>query len=259
MPTIKLVASQAKCTKQYKNLRVKVLKCCVNIYFNRQCMKRDIISKYARVKIPYASPAAKVTQKKAQLTRLREEIKYLYGKKDLLNQSLYKVHLQTASEWGRSWELIRDNIHNTVNPQFEKKFKSIESKLTKLTTAQKTKVEDTATFYPRFVNSTDITFTNEELDLLNKGIKYNLNYKHKMWVNNLALEVESAITLLPPGEQNYMRHQVAKNINKLINQQNPNNRRTAIKGKEEFRILKQIRSKIQTNNALITKQIKGTH
>jgi len=128
-----------------------------------------------------------------------------------------------------------------------------------LTAAQKAKAEDTATFYPRFVNSTDITFTKEELDLLNKGIKYNLNHKHKMWVNNLALEAESAITLLPPGEQDCMRHQVAKNINKLMNQQNPNNRQTAIKGKEEFGILKQIRRKIKTNNALITKQIKGTH
>ena len=41
MPSIKLLASQAKCINQYKNLRVKVLKCCVNIYFNRQCIKRS--------------------------------------------------------------------------------------------------------------------------------------------------------------------------------------------------------------------------
>jgi hypothetical protein len=54
-----------------------------------------------------------------------------------------------------------------------------------------------------------------------------------MWVNNLALKAESAITLLPPGEQDHMRHQVAKNINELMNQQNPNNRQTGIKEKEE--------------------------
>jgi len=61
MPTVKLVAIQAKCINQYKKLRVKVLKCCVNIYFNRQYIKRDIIPKYARIKIPCTSPAAKVT------------------------------------------------------------------------------------------------------------------------------------------------------------------------------------------------------
>jgi hypothetical protein len=82
MPSVKLIASQARCINQYKNLRVKVLKCCVNIYFNRQCLKRDITPKYARIKIPYTSPAAKVTQKKTQITRIRVEIKHIYKKNE---------------------------------------------------------------------------------------------------------------------------------------------------------------------------------
>jgi len=36
--------------------------------------------KYAEIKIPYTSPAARFTQKKAQITRLKEEIKFLYKK-----------------------------------------------------------------------------------------------------------------------------------------------------------------------------------
>jgi len=34
-------------------------------------------------------------------------------------------------------------------------------------------------FYPRVINKTDITFTSYESTLLNKGLKYNLNHKHK--------------------------------------------------------------------------------
>jgi len=67
-------------------------------------------------------------------------------------------------------------------------------------------VHNNVTFHPRVVNKTNIPFTNEELGLLNKGLKYNLDHKHKHWVNNSALEAENAVTLLPPGEREYTRH-----------------------------------------------------
>jgi len=75
------------------------------------------------------------------------------------------------------------------------------------------------------VNKIDITITNEKLNLLNKGIKYNLDQKHKHWIRNLACEAESAIALLSSSEQEHMRVQVAQNIKKLqIN--NINNKHT---------------------------------
>ena len=62
MPSIRFVASQAKCIHLYKNLRTKVQRCCANIFFNRQCLKQGVIPKYAQIKLPYTSPASKVTQ-----------------------------------------------------------------------------------------------------------------------------------------------------------------------------------------------------
>ena len=72
-------------------------------------------------------------------------------------------------------------------------------------------VEHTCCYYVQG-NKTDIHFTKEEIGLLNKGRKYNLSHKHKHWINNLVLEADNAVTLLPPGEQEYGRHQIAKNI-----------------------------------------------
>ena len=40
--------------------------------------------------------------------------------------------------------------------------------------------------------------------LLNKGLKYNLSHKRKQWISNLAFEAETATTLLPPGELEYI-------------------------------------------------------
>jgi len=74
------------------------------------------------------------------------------------------------------------------------------------------------------VNETNIRFTNGELILLNKGLKYNLGHKPKHWIRDLGLEAECAIALLPPEEQEYTRHQVAKQMKKLQTRQTPQNR-----------------------------------
>jgi hypothetical protein len=39
MESIKLLACQAKSISTYKNTQTKPLKCCANIYFNKQCLK----------------------------------------------------------------------------------------------------------------------------------------------------------------------------------------------------------------------------
>jgi len=100
MASLKLTASQAKSIYKYKNLKAKVQRCCSNIYFNRLCLKQGLIPKYVQIKLPYTSPASIITQKKTQITRLKEEIKFIYKRKDKLNEFLYRTHLQAAQEWG---------------------------------------------------------------------------------------------------------------------------------------------------------------
>ena len=46
MAPIKILASQAHSVNLYKKLRTKVMKCCANIYFNRECLSKKIIPKY---------------------------------------------------------------------------------------------------------------------------------------------------------------------------------------------------------------------
>jgi hypothetical protein len=49
-------------------------------------------------------------------------------------------------------------------------------------------------FYNRVQNVSTIQFTEIELKLLNKGLQYNLQQKHKKWIEQLALEAETAIS-----------------------------------------------------------------
>ena len=110
----------------YRNIRIKVMKCCANTYFNRQCLIKKIIPKYANIKIPYTSPATHAKQKKIHTIRLKDEIKFLYKKKEKLNNDLYNIHLKAAQEWGNTWYIILDSIHDSINHELEKKYKTIE-------------------------------------------------------------------------------------------------------------------------------------
>ena len=51
MATINILACQAQTINHYKNVRTKVLKCCANICFNRQCLIKKAIPKYANIHI----------------------------------------------------------------------------------------------------------------------------------------------------------------------------------------------------------------
>jgi len=115
-------------------------------------------------------------------------------------------------EWGKCWDPIRDSVHNTINLESESKYRLLENKIVRLKGTQEEKLGSNHKFYPRAINQTDIKFTNEELTLLNKGLKYNLGHKHKHWIRDLGLEAECAITLLPPEEQDHTRYQVAKQL-----------------------------------------------
>jgi hypothetical protein len=105
----------------------------------------------------------------------------------------------------------------------ERKYSNIDKKINALSKVQTRNNEIQKYFYPRVDNRTKINFSGNELTFLNKGLKYNLNYKPKNWIKNLALEAETAITHLPYTEQEGMRFLVAQNIQSLYKQHGNNN------------------------------------
>jgi hypothetical protein len=70
--------------------------------------------------------------------------------------------------------------------------------------------------HQRVSNLSNTTFTDEEMTLLNKGLKYNLHHKQKHWLQTLAIETDTAINLIDPHEQTYVRQTVARKLKTLI-------------------------------------------
>jgi hypothetical protein len=182
--------------------------CNANIYFNKSCLKQKIVPKYARINIKTSnySKAAKQTETQTRTLRMKNEINFLYKKKFQLNKQLYILHINNANTWGNTWHIIAENIDNTLDSIMKVKYNNINSKLNRLKEENKVYTQQNEhVFQQRVDNLSNVSFTNEETTLLNKGLKYNLHHKHKHWIQTLAIEADTAINLLDPHEQAYMK------------------------------------------------------
>jgi len=61
----------------------------------------------------------------------------LCKKKGNLNCELYEHHMKAAKEWGRMWYSIQNHINEKLNHYMEKKYKTLDLKINKLTYGQK--------------------------------------------------------------------------------------------------------------------------
>jgi len=86
---------------------------------------------------------------------------------------------------------------------------------TKPSSPRTNKSPPTKTKFLPVINSTDIAFSEQELALLQKGPKYNLHNKPKNWIQNLALEAETAIAHLLSTDREVYRKITAERINTL--------------------------------------------
>jgi hypothetical protein len=110
-------------------------------------------------------------------------------------------------------------------------------------------------------NLTDVTLKDEEMQLLNKGLKYDLHFRQKQWIQTLAIEADTAINTLPDKDQCYLRQLVANNIKVLINKQKANKEQRVTthtkRQYQEWNTLRNIKHKMEQNQLIITKADKG--
>jgi hypothetical protein len=59
------------------------LLCNASIYFNKQCLAKKVTPKYANLRFTNNSPVAQLTTNKAQVLRIKNEIKFLLKKKEI--------------------------------------------------------------------------------------------------------------------------------------------------------------------------------
>jgi hypothetical protein len=73
MTHLKIINASRGSIQKYENLKRKLYNCNANIYFNNQCLKKQLTPSYANIKFPNTSPAYKYTQKNYLLSELKTE------------------------------------------------------------------------------------------------------------------------------------------------------------------------------------------
>jgi hypothetical protein len=187
--------------------------------------------------------------------RIKDEIEHLHAKKQHLNYETYKLHLTLANTWNNMWLYMLDTILANLQIEIHKKYQKLDTKLKKLAKDQTAIQQHNQSFYPRVINDTDIIFSKQEMAMLQKGLKYNLHSKPKNWLQNLALEEETAIQALPTPDREIYRHTVVNRISTL--QKNSSTKSDPKIAQQEERLIKSIKSKINTHNATVTRADKG--
>ncbi|XP_049828734.1 uncharacterized protein LOC126267492 [Schistocerca gregaria] len=258
-------AFPVKLFNKFKKTTVKLHQTNLNLKYNKICSANNIIPNYIKINVNNMSPAAQRAKRTAETAWLKYEISSLYSKKQELNVSLYKLHLELGNHISSSSVLYDtiERINHHSQSIMQRKWQKQEQKLNKLLNknCSKTETHTQHTFHERLVNFTDITLTKEEQQLLEKGPKYNLNthITHKT-IENLITETEYIIgqhekTNTRDFNPGLTRELVTEEMKQIIRRNKPSintNKKTA-----DEKTINSIHRKLKQHNALITKADKG--
>ena len=254
---IKIIdAKQALETRLYTNTKRKLLKTNAAIWFNKKCKEKQIKPKYINIKSKNNSTQDKKTITMAIKYRINQELKYLYSKKQKLNTTLYKAHLLGAHKWKKSWDTIKTNTDNQLTMEAEEHYKKLKNKIQQLQKTQQTTREqhkNNNQFYSRTENLTNISFNTDEINLLNKGLQHSIARPINTCWNDIIMDTEQAIKKLDPQLQEPYRILAAQKLQQIQRNSKTNNTTK----KKEDEIIKNIRNKLNLNNATITRADKG--
>jgi hypothetical protein len=128
-------ARQAREVYQYHNIKRVLYRTTAAIWYNKICRDRQLTPKYISIKVNGNNKQSQKTLLNATRFRINQEIKFLYVKKQKLNEQLYKAHLQCATTWPSSWQTIQ----STIDDKLQLEMRNITTTSTRSWTTYKTK------------------------------------------------------------------------------------------------------------------------
>jgi hypothetical protein len=162
----------------YKKTKEELLRTNAAIWFNKICKTDQLTPKCIHITVGGSNRQSKNTKHAAIKYRLNQEIRFLYKKKQVLNEQLYRAHLECAKSWNGTSQCIltstESKLQNRINTLYQKLNKNL-CKLNKTTHKHETITQtNNNTFHERIQNLTSITLTSEETKLLKLGSNYAL-------------------------------------------------------------------------------------
>jgi len=93
-------------------MKLTLLKTNAAMWYNKKRKAKQLMPKYTHIKINGNNTQSKKTTIAATKYRLNQEIKFLYCKKQKLNEQLYRIYLECANNWNGVWQYIQTTINS---------------------------------------------------------------------------------------------------------------------------------------------------
>ena len=93
------------------------------------CRIKQLKPNYINIRIKGNKPQDRKTTANAVRYRLKQEIKFLYCKKQNLNHQLYKIQLKCMHHCNGMWQHIQSSIDSQVNDFMDKTYPQLNKKL----------------------------------------------------------------------------------------------------------------------------------
>lgn len=245
---------------RYYNLKIKLALLSKDIWFNNQCLKNNVIPNYVSIKTASNSKAALKAINLGRITWVKQEIKYLYAKKQTLNQEINKLHVDIIDkDFEGQLVYFKDRYVFQLNNKLRVKQNVLNKKLDQLI-SKKMRNENTFlmgqgnqhTFYKRTENLTNINFSLNETRVLDKGLKHNLSdsYENVDNMKQTIIDCERALSYVDPKDRNHVRHLIGEKLNQI--------KHSKIKiDKSEKQTILSLKKKLKDNEILALKSDKG--
>lgn len=265
---ISMKASLAKhAINKFFNLKLRIALINKDLWYNNQCLLNNVIPKYVGIKQLHHTKIARITTNQARIKWVKMEIRALHAKKQMINDQLYKMHLEILnSNLEEDLELQKETRKSWLDSKMKEKQKRLESKLHELISVNNKCYETRSkatldqnldnkiehTFYERTTNLTKVTFNDNERRLLDKGLKHNgdASYKNKRNLKQTILDSERALNCIEMEERPHARHLILEKLIKIKNHPIRNN-------KVEQQTIRTIKNKLKDNDLILLKADKG--
>jgi hypothetical protein len=191
----------------------------LDIQFLKKCKKSNVFPNFIQIKIPIKNKTTDKVLYNAKKNWLNTEIRNCYSKQSNLELQAMEIHLKIIKNLSPfhvdQFNLYYENMLNSIHYKYKNKSQKLEKKFNEL--IKNTKVEDkNENVFPNqklIYNLSTELFSQEELDLLEKGL--NFNFKNKLDIQHLIIDVETNIQYLSHEQKSQIRSDIKTSLNKL--------------------------------------------
>ena len=250
-------ASKPQLIQLYKCNKHKFKKTSLNIWFLRECKRRGLKPKFVHVRCSGKSTAATRARIVAEREWLSAELRRFYRERDRTSEVIYFLHLKLtnilhASEWESIYERINSAVYVVgcrLHLKLRNKLKILSDYVNATTHTPVQTMKHTIQFHNRTLNLTNAVFTEDEINILNKGFKFAPHMKtNTNHIKLLAARTESALHLLKKKNLSY-------DVSKILNAFNLTKSLTSRSSYTTN--IKLIKEKISTHDLFLSKADKG--